>query len=163
MWAHPLKTVRFLNIARGYRNFKSPFSRILNVAADARAVKRALSHPNAAVFSTSLTIFRRNADVTSPISFRSERQHERGSNASLGPVPIQSDLSIKPPQTDPAARQVHAVAAARLAPKFARMRAMAAGSSIAAMSFSRPPQCWQRLMSMSNTVEHALPEPLMFN
>ncbi len=70
----------------GYRNFKLPFSRILNVADDARAVKRALSHPNPAVFSTSLTISPPNADVTGPIPFPSERQHERRPNATPGPV-----------------------------------------------------------------------------
>ena len=70
----------------GYRNFKPPFSRILNVADDARAVKRALSHPNPAVFSTSLTISPPNADVTGPICFPSERQHERRPNATPGPV-----------------------------------------------------------------------------
>ena len=81
----------------------------------------------------------------------SERLPERRPHTSPSPVKVRSGF------TSHAARNRSTrLAGARggggaASPRCVRMRAMAAASSMAAMSFSCPPQCGQRSMSILNT------------
>ena len=98
-------------------------------------------------FPNTATLFRRKSSVCHPI-----RAPERA-RAERHPSPVKNQSGSSP---QAARNRSTRLAAARgggcaASPRWVRVRAMAAGSSIAAMSFSCPPQCGQRSISMSNT------------
>ena len=90
---------------------------------------------------------RRLCSATRPISTLFAHRRKSWPNATPSPIPSQSRF---PPQA--ACNRSTRLAGARgggcaASPRCVRMRVMAAGSSIAAMSFSCPPQCGHCSMS----------------